>query len=143
MLVPAEISSLQVFPYIGRGATWRSRGGLIAACPSKGHSAQSSWYVICVVSGVRRPSGRGIREMPDCRRIPDTTTWTKPPYFGRTIALWGLYSAFILGRSSGNGPESVGNTPLCYRRVRCGAIVLTKQTVALGTAAKRLSPRRV
>src|SRR6266704_6939611 len=78
--------------------------------------------------------------MPDCRRIPDTTTWTKPPYFGRTIALWGLYSAFILGRSSGNGPESVGNTPLCYRRVRCGAIVLTKQTVALGTAAKRLSP---
>jgi hypothetical protein len=33
---------------------------------------------------------------PDRRRIPDTTPWTKPPYFGRTIALWGLYSAFIL-----------------------------------------------
>ena len=81
--------------------------------------------------------------MPDCRRIPDTTTWTKPPYFGRTIALWGLYSAFILGRSSWNGPESVGNTPLCYRRARCGAIVLTKHTVALGTAAKRLSPSGV
>jgi hypothetical protein len=27
--------------------------------------------------------------------IPDTTTWKKPSYFGRTIALWGLYGAVI------------------------------------------------
>src|ERR1035437_2107732 len=78
---------------------------------------------------------------PDRRRIPDTTPWTKPPYFGRTIALWGLYSAFMLGRSTWHGPASVGNIPSCYRRRRCGAIVLTKHTVAPGTAAKRLSPR--
>ena len=55
------------------------------------------------------------------------------PYFRGTIGLWGLYSAFILGRSTWNGPASVGNTPLCYRRRRCGAIVLTKHTVAPST----------
>src|ERR1017187_3579542 len=63
---------------------------------------------------------------PDRRRIPDTTPWTKPPYFGRTIALWGLYSAFNVDcpRWTGSGNGSI--TPQWYRRLRCVAIVLTK-----------------
>ena len=77
---------------------------------------------------------------PDRRRIPDTTPWTKPPYFGRTIALWGLYSAFNVDcpRWTGSGNGSI--TPQWYRRLRCVAIVLTKYTSAFGTAAQRLSP---
>ena len=51
--------------------------------------------VLSVVSGVRRLGADGERDDADRRRIADTTTCTKPPYFGRTIALWGLYSAFI------------------------------------------------
>jgi hypothetical protein len=75
----------------------------------------------------------------DRRRIPGTTPWSKPPYFGRTIALWGLYSAFIPSCSRWPGSANGGITPPSYRRVGRGAIVLTKYTVALGPAAKRLS----
>ena len=79
----------------------------------------------------------------DRRRIPDTTPWTKPPYFGRTIALWGLYSAFSVSRSDWTGTANGSITPPCYRRLRCGAIVLTKYNPALVPAAKRLRPRAV
>jgi len=76
----------------------------------------------------------------DLRSIAEKTTWTKPPYFGRTIALWRLYSAFSVNRSRWTGTSNGSITPPCFRRLRCGAIVLTKYTVALGTAAKRLRP---
>lgn len=46
--------------------------------------------VLRVVSGVRRREKPDEQEDVDRRRIPDTTTCRKPPYFGRTIALLGL-----------------------------------------------------
>ena len=59
---------------------------------------------------------------PDRQRIPDTTPWTKPPYCGTTIALWRLYSAFILSPSRWTGPANGGITAPCYRRFRCRAM---------------------
>jgi hypothetical protein len=50
------------------------------------------------------PANRTVREQHRliARCIPDTTTCSKPLYrFGRTIALWGLYSAFIRQTVSG------------------------------------------
>jgi hypothetical protein len=91
--------------------------------------------VLSVVSGVRRLGADGERDDADLRRIADTTTCTKPPYFGRTIALWGLYSAFIVSRPRWKGPANRSITAQWYRRLRCVAIVLTKYTVVLGTAA--------
>lgn len=43
-----------------------------------------------VVSGVRRREKLDEKEDVDRRRIPDTTTCRKPPYFGRTIAFMGI-----------------------------------------------------
>jgi hypothetical protein len=43
--------------------------------------------VLMVVSGVRRRRETGEHDKADRRCIADTTTGTKPPYFGRTIAL--------------------------------------------------------
>lgn len=48
--------------------------------------------VLRVVSGVRRREKPDEQEDVDRRRIPDTTTCRKPPYFGRTIAFIGIGS---------------------------------------------------
>src|SRR5215469_11052687 len=87
---------------------------------------------ISVVSGVRRRRMTGERDEADRRRIPDTTPWTKPPWFGRTIALWELYSAYIAGCSRWTEPANEiverDHHPQSYRRLRCTAIVLTNYT---------------
>src|SRR5438309_4990308 len=77
---------------------------------------------------------------PGCRRIPDTTPWTKPPTLAGRLLYGDCIALSFWAVPVWNGPEIVGDTRSCYRRARCGAIVLTKHTGAMGTAAKRLSP---
>ena len=52
-------------------------------------------------------------------------------------------SDFIGGRSRWIGSANGCITPQSYRRFHWGAIVLTKYTMAFGTAAKRLRPSRL
>jgi hypothetical protein len=92
-----------------------------------------------VVSGVH-PALRGLkmRDRAGRRRIPDTRTCSKPPYFGRTIALWGLYSAFISSCSyiwDGRVIDSI--TRPYYSGDDCGAIVLTKCQLPIAPCRRR------
>jgi hypothetical protein len=58
--------------------------------PFLGFYGDRSPQVLSVVSRVRGRDIAGERCEAKRRRIPDTTTCTKPLYFGRTIAFMGI-----------------------------------------------------